>query len=275
MPAPALRSARAEMPLLAHLTELRRRLLRSVIAVSLAACVAWYYYEQLFAVLRKPLDQAVTAAAQNGTQVTLSMTTMTDAFTLRLQVSVTAGVIAAAPYLLFHLWRFVTPGLHKHEKRWVVSFLGAATPLFALGVAFAYKTLPQALVVLLGFTPDKVSNIIPVPVYVSFLLRMLLVFGGGFVAPVFIVVLNLAGVLSAKALFSKWRYIILGCALFGAVATPTGDPFNMALVAVPIIVIILGAGMVCWMNERLRRTRTTNQESLADDEPSALHPETQ
>lgn len=264
------RADRGTMPLLEHLRELRTRLLLAMAAISVFATVAWQFYAQIFTFIRSPLDDAVDTAARRGIDVTLSMTTMTDAFTLRLQVCAAAGVIAAMPYILFHLWRFVTPGLHRHEKRWAFSFLAAAVPLFAAGVAFAYIALPQALVVLLGFTPDKVSNIIPVPVYVGFLLRMLLVFGCAFVAPVLIVVLNLASVLPARAVFARWRVIILGSTLFGAIATPTSDPFNMMIVAAPLMLLIFGAGVVCLFNEKLRARRTSTQPELSDDEPSSL-----
>ena len=270
MRATAARAQRGTMPLLEHLRELRKRLLLSMAAITAVATVAWQFYSQIFAFIRSPLDDAVASAARRGIDVTLSMTTMTDAFTLRLQVSAAVGIIVAAPYILFHVWRFVTPGLLAHEKRWAFSFLAAAVPLFAAGIAFAYVALPQALVVLLGFTPDKVSNIIPVPVYVAFLLRMLLVFGGAFVAPVLIVVLNLASLLPARAVFGRWRGIILGSALFGAIATPTGDPFNMMIVALPLMVLIFSAGLVCLMNEKVRGRKREQESELADDEPSTL-----
>lgn len=258
------------MPLLDHLRELRTRLLLSLAAVAVFASAAWQFYPPIFAFIRAPLDDAVASAAARGIAVTLSMTTMTDAFTLRLQVSAAVGIIAAMPYLLFHLWRFVTPGLRAHEKRWAISFLAAAIPLFAAGVSFAYVVLPQAVVVLLGFTPDKVSNIIPVSVYVNFLLRMLLVFGGAFVAPVLIVVLNLASVLPAKAVLGRWRFIVLGSAIFGAVATPTGDPFNMMVVALPLMLLIFGAGLVCLGLERSKRRRRQDTPEWSDDEASPL-----
>ena len=164
---------------------------------------------------------------------------MADAFNLQLQVALSVGMVLASPVWLYQLFRFVTPGLHRHERRWALIFVAFALPLFLAGVATAYFVLPNVLGALLGFTPHGVTNIISVDHYMGFLLQIMVVFGIGFVAPVVVVVLNLVGILSARRFASWWRWVLILILVFAAVATPTGDPFNMLLFATPIAALML------------------------------------
>jgi len=262
------------MPLTEHLRELRSRLVKSGLAIAAGMVVGWVYYAQLFALLSKPFDQVVQDARSQGQQVTLALTGVADPFVLQLQVAAVAGLVLSAPIWLYQLWRFVTPGLHRHEKRWALGFVAVATPLFFGGVAVAYLFLPVGLQVLLGFTPQGVANIVSVDKYLSFFLRTMLVFGIGFLAPLMLVLLNFAGVLSAKRLISWWRWIVLIVFIFGAVATPTGDPINLLLLAGPMLVLVAIAVGISLLNDRRReRRRIRNGEDfshLGDDEISPL-----
>lgn len=262
------------MPLTEHLRELRSRLFKSGIAIGLGMVVGWIYYAQIFAWLSEPFEAVINQARAEGQDVTLALTGVADPFVLQIQVSAVSGLVLSSPIWLYQLWRFVTPGLHRNERRWAIGFAAIATPLFAAGVTLAYIVLPYGLEILLGFTPANVENIVSVDRYLSFFFRTILVFGVGFLAPLLIVLLNFAGILTGKKLVSWWRWIIMIILVFSAVATPTGDPINLALLAGPILILVLIAVGISLLNDR-RRNRKKKAAGLdfdayADDELSPL-----
>ena len=258
------------MPLTEHLRELRTRLVRSIIAIALGMVVGWIEYPQLFALLRRPFDDVVKSTHQQN--IVLALNGVADPFTLQIQVSAVAGVVLSCPIWLYQLWRFITPGLHKHERRWALAFVGVAVPLVGAGALLAYSVMPIGLNVLFGFTPDGVNNIISVDRYLSFFFRMLLIFAVGFLAPLVLVVMNFAGMVRGRTLLGSWRGIVLGTMVFGAVATPTGDPVNLMLLTVPILSLIFGAIGIALINDRRRRKRGTlvDYDEWDDDEASAI-----
>jgi len=261
------------MPLTEHLRELRSRLFKSGIAIAAGMVVGWVYYPQLFAWLSAPFEKVVNEARAQGQEVTLALTGVADSFVLQEQVAAVAGVVLSAPIWLYQLWRFVTPGLHRNERRWALGFAAVATPLFAGGVLIAYTVLPYGLEILFGFTPQGVANIVSVDRYLSFFLRTMLVFGIGFLAPLMLVLLNFAGVLSAKRLISWWRWIVFIVFLFAAVATPTGDPINLMLLANPMLILVGIAILVAALNDRRRARKNPDEidyDTLGDDEISPL-----
>ncbi len=264
----------AAMPLTDHLRELRNRLVKSAIAIVIGMVIGWIYYPQLFAWVSAPFESVVAQAQADGHEVTLALTGVADPFVLQIQLSALAGVVLAAPIWLYQLWRFITPGLHGHEKRWAIGFAAVATPLFAAGVILAYVVLPYGLQVLFGFTPEGVENIVSVDKYLSFFIRTILIFGVGFLVPLLLVLLNFAGVLTGRKLLSWWRWIIIIILVFAAIATPTGDPINLLLLAVPIYLLVMIAIGVCLLNDRRRRRRRGPDDvdfsDLDDDETSPL-----
>ncbi len=260
----------AAMPLREHLRELRSRLVRSLVAILVGMAVAWLSYDDIFAIIRAPFDDVVAAASAEGRDMTLAFTGVADPFVMQLKVSGVAGILLASPVWLYQLWRFVTPGLHRHERRWALGFVLVATPMFLAGAAVAYTFLPRGLEILLGFTPQNIENIISVDRYLSFFLRMMVVFGIGFLLPLLVVGMNVAGVLTARRLWSWWRWIVLAVFLFAAMATPTGDPFNLALLAVPMLLLMLVAGGACWLNDRRRARRRSVEPQWDDDQTSPL-----
>lgn len=262
------------MPLTDHLRELRNRLVKSGITIGVGMVVGWIYYPQIFAWISAPFDSIIAEAKADGHEITLALTGVADPFVLQIQLSAVTGVVLAAPIWLYQLWRFITPGLHGNERRWAIGFAAAATPLFAAGVALAYVVLPYGLQVLFGFTPDGVENIVSVDKYLSFFIRTVLIFGVGFLVPLLLVLLNFASVLSGRRLIGWWRWIILIVLLFAAVATPTGDPINLMLLAVPILILVVIAVGVCLLNDRRRarkrRADGVDYSTLDDDEASPL-----
>ena len=261
------------MPLTDHLRELRSRLLKAGIAIALGMVVGWIYYPQLFGWLSAPFETVVEQARANGQTVILALTGVADPFVLQIQVAAVAGIILSAPIWLYQLWRFVTPGLRRNEKFWAWGFVAAATPLFAGGVMLAYTVLPYGMQILFGFTPAGVENIVSVDRYLSFFIRTILVFGVGFLAPLMIVLLNFAGVLSGARLVSWWRWIIFIVFIFAAVATPTGDPINLLLLAGPILLLVIVSILISLGNDRRRARRRPKDEdfsTLDDDEASTI-----
>jgi sec-independent protein translocase protein TatC len=260
------------MTLVEHLRELRRRLFVCVVAVAIGSVVGWVYYTQIFDFLRHPVDEVVTQARSQGKDVRLVISGVADAFTLQLKISCMFGLVAASPVWVYELWRFITPGLHRNERRWAALFVGTTVPLFLSGVALAYVVLPKGLDILFGFTPAHVGNYVPVDHYLSFLVRMMLVFGLGFLLPVFLIALNAVGLLPASRLIGWWRQIVLFVVIFAAIATPTGDPINLSLLAVPMLLLVFAAVGIAWLNDRRRRRRGSEPDygALDDDEASTI-----
>ena len=264
------RDPKAEMTLIEHLRELRNRLFQIVSFLVVATIVGWFIYDFTFDLLKRPIDFAIADAAAEGREIGLVLAGVADAFTLQLKVSATFALIVTAPVWLWHLWRFITPGLQQKERRYGLIFMFTALPLFFGGVWLAYTVLPLAMDLLLGFTPQDVSNLLPVDRYLNFFLRTLIVFGLGFLAPVVLVMLSLANVIAGSTMMKYWRQVIMVVVVFGAVATPTGDPLNMMLLAGPMLILVFGAiGIAVLIDKRRGRTQEWSN-SLGDDEASPL-----
>jgi sec-independent protein translocase protein TatC len=259
------------MTLFEHLKEFQVRLFRAVLGIAAGCVVGWIFYDQIFAFIRAPFDQVVEEAKANGQEIVLAISGVSEAFTLQLQIVLVSGLIISLPIWLYQLWRFLAPGLKGNEKRWAYGFVVAATPLFVLGAYIAYVAMPPLLDLLLGFTPENVSNIINVSTYLSFTLQLMVFFGIGALIPLIFVMLNFAGLLTGAALLRAWRWLLIGCLTFAAVATPSPDPVNMFLVALPFMGIVAVAVAVMLVNDK-RRLRRSRKQALADDAASPLEP---
>lgn len=247
------------MPLTEHLRELRKRLVISIFSIGLGFIPAWIYYPQIFTLLEGPFT------AIDSTNVSLVIGGVADPFTLQIQVSSVAAIVLSSPIWLSQLWLFITPGLYRNEKKWTLLFVFSAAPMIILGVVSAYFVMPIGLQVLLGFTPSDVQNLIAVDRYFDFFFRITAVFAVGYLIPLVFIMLNFAGLLRAQTIRSWWRGILMSVMLFGAIATPTGDPVNMLLVSLPITFLIVIAWVVCAINDA-RRKRLNPNKTLKDDE---------
>jgi sec-independent protein translocase protein TatC len=174
---------------------------------------------------------------------------------LQIKVILLTGVIISAPLWLYQLWAFISPGLHRKEKRNSVLFFVTATPFFAGGATLGYLILPVAIKVLFGFTPHALSNLVKFDDYLDFVMRVILLFGLAFELPIFLIGLNLVGFLSGKSILRSWRIWIFGITLFTAAFTPTGDPLTMALLALPLCLFYFTAGGIALMVDRKRAKR--------------------
>ena len=161
-------------------------------------------------------------------------------------------------------------GLHAHEKRWTQLFSLIAGPLFLAGVGVAYYVLPRGMEVLIGFTPAEVQSLIEFDKYLSFIIRMMLVFGVAFEIPVFVVMLNLAGIVRGKTLGTYRPWIVVGTFIFAAVATPSTDPFSMIMLAIPMSLLFLVSEGIARLVDKRRDRREDSFDGLSDDEASPL-----
>jgi len=258
------------MTLAEHFREFRRRVIVSgaSIAVVAIAIGIWFYWP-IYWKLTEPWEQY--KAANPDTLIVLNFGEATSALSQRISLSIWAGVILSSPIWLYQIWAFIVPGLTKKEKRWSLGFIAAMVPLFLTGVFVAYSVLPTALMVLYGFTPPGASNLQDNAKYFAFVTRLILVFGIGFLLPVFIVALNLVGVLPSRVILGGWRIATLLIMVFAAVATPTGDAYTMLLLGGPLLVLYLIAGVIArFIDRRRERDRPEWATDLADDQASAL-----
>ncbi|WP_336050371.1 twin-arginine translocase subunit TatC [Streptomyces sp. CA2R101] len=263
------------MPLAAHLRELRNRLLKSVLAMGVITAIAAWQYEAIAQFITGPTINSV-GCAKGGTIgphdhpcAQIVANGLLAPFTIMLKISLTTGVVASSPVWLYQLWAFLAPGLHRHEKKYALSFVGAGVPLFLTGAYLAYAVLPTTAAALLGLTPEHWSNLFPADDFFDIVTRMIVVFGLAFELPLLLVLLNFGGVLTGRRILSWWRFMVLGITVFAAIATPTGDPLTMGLLAAPIVVLYFGAVGICLLNDRRRRRGNPDAE-LSDDEASEL-----
>lgn len=248
------------MPLFEHLRELRRRVVRSSIVIVLASGIGWIFYNQIIATLARPVCDLSQAQATQSTHCgSLYINGVLGPLNLQIKVALLTGLIISAPIWLYQMWAFISPGLHRREKRYSVLFIACATPFFALGATLGYLILPVAIKVLLGFTPHSLTNLVRFDDYLDFVLRVILLFGLAFELPVFLVALNLIGFISGKAILRPWRIWVFGITLFTAAFTPTGDPLTMALLAVPLCMFYFLAGGIALLVDRRRDKRALSE----------------
>jgi sec-independent protein translocase protein TatC len=258
--------ADGRMALADHLRELRARLLRVVAALIVAVVIALFFYDQLLALVFDPYRVAISKLPHTKTIPTIGG--VGGPLLLQLKLSGLVAVVATSPYWLYQIWAFILPGLHPHEKRWTRLFVAIAGPLFLAGVAVGYYVLPKGLQVLIGFTPADLTNLVEFGEYFSFMTRMLLVFGVAFEIPLFVVLLNLAGVVSGKTLGQYRPWIVVGTFVFAAVATPSTDPFSMLMLAIPMTLLFAISEVIARVVDR-RRARPSYA-AFDDDEVSPI-----
>jgi len=214
------------MPLLDHLSELRNRLFKSVLAVLVASGIGWFLATRVRNYL---LDQLPGHKAQ--------VLGPGDAFFIQVKISLTIGLILAMPVLLYQLWAFIAPGLTAAERRTIRPWIPLALLLFAIGVGIAYLVLPFAIAFLLGFTDSQLVNGIAATPYFDFVTTLFLAFGLIMEFPIVLYGLSLVGIISSQWLSKNRRMIILGIAAFSAIITPGGDLVSPTVLAITMYVL--------------------------------------
>jgi sec-independent protein translocase protein TatC len=219
-----------KMPFTDHLGELRTRLIRILIVVGIGSALCWYYKEWLFQILTRPLYQVLP---QNSFMI---YTGLPEAFFNYMKISFFASLFLTSPYSLYQLWKFVSPGLYKSEKKYVIPFVITSTLLFIGGVLFGYfLALPPAFGFFVEFSSDYLKPMFSLREYFSFAIKLLLAFGLSFELPVIIFFMAKIGAVSSKTLAKQRRYAILIIFIAAAILTPSPDAFTQIIMAIPLM----------------------------------------
>lgn len=232
-----------------HLVELRRRFGIIGLSIVFAAVGGWFLADPVWEALSEPV---LEIARERDRDADINYTSVTEAFDTKIAIAVVLGIVLAAPVWLYQIWAFFVPALMRKERRYALGFLGAAVPLFFAGVTAGWLVLPNIVVLLTGFAPEQSSTLLTAKVYLDFALKLVVAVGVGFVLPVFLVLLNAIGVLSAEAIIKGWRWAIIVIAVFTAIATPAADVVSMVLLAIPMVALYFMAAGVSWINDRRR-----------------------
>jgi sec-independent protein translocase protein TatC len=212
-----------------HLGELRRRLVVAVVAFAVMALVSAIFYEWEFSLLRHPYCEI---AGAHG--CTFYVTTALDPLTYRVKLAAFGGLVLSSPVLLWELWRFITPGLRRNEKRYAVPFVVASVALFLFGCTVIYVVLPHTLGWLIHVGGPNIHELLNPNSYLTLVLLLMVLFGLTFELPVVLVALQLANVITSAGLLRHWRWWVIGITVAAAVFTPSSDPFSMIALAIPL-----------------------------------------
>jgi sec-independent protein translocase protein TatC len=229
------------MGFLDHLEELRKRLIVSFIAVTVGFFACWHYAENIYAKLQEPLTKILPPGDK------LAFTRLTAPFFLYMKVAFFAGIFVASPVILFQLWLFISPGLYKRERRWAVPFIIATTALFLLGGYFGYRILLPATCGFFVETGKNFKQMITIDDYFSFSSMICLAAGIVFETPVLIFFLARLGIVTPKFLMKQWKFAIVISFIVAAIVTPTPDPVNQTILAVPMIALYFLGVFVAWL----------------------------
>ncbi|MEQ8841388.1 MAG: twin-arginine translocase subunit TatC [Acidimicrobiales bacterium] len=242
----------ARMSLIEHLTELRRRLVISFIAIGIGAVIGWLAYDWIVDQLLRPYCSIV----ETDEQCTVVARGPLEFFNVKLTIAGYSGVIMAMPVVLWQAWRFVAPGLYSHEKKYAIPFIASAVALFFLGAGLAYWSVPKALDWLISQGGDNFEALFAPEEYFGFIVKMMLAFGLGFEFPIALIFLQMLGLVENKTLRAGRQYAIVGIVALVAVITPSGDPFTLAVLSVPMYVFYEVA--ILFGRIRLRRAGGTS-----------------
>ncbi|WP_236008532.1 twin-arginine translocase subunit TatC [Actinomadura physcomitrii] len=257
------------MPLMDHLRELRNRLIKAILGLVAGGVVAWLLFDPIWKFLQKPYTRIPQEHCLGG-ECDLVVHGIFDGFFVHLKVALIVGAVLSSPIWLYQIWAFVAPGLYRRERRWTYTFMGAAVPLFLAGAALAYLTMDKGLKIFIGLAPGDTKVLVGIQDYLGYAQAMLLIFGLTFELPLFVVMLNLAGVLTHERIRKSRRLLVFGVFLFAAVATPSQDPFTMLALALPTVVLFEIAEVLAFFHDRRKARRPEPDAELSDDEASPL-----
>lgn len=256
-PSPKLAGPEDRMTLTEHLAELRTRIIRSMLAVVLGIIVMLAAYDQVLGFLLEPYHRLCSekpdlCQLSGGNVISIAPL---EGFSTRLSISTYGGIILALPVLMWQIWRFIVPALHAKEKKYAIPFVASSVALFALGGYVAYWTLEKALDFLISWAGSDVQSSFRVSEYVKLVGLMVAAFGIAFEFPVLLVFLQLVGVLTPQMLLKGWRYAILAIFVIAAVITPSGDPYSMMALALPMTFFYMVSILIGFLVQRSRRRR--------------------
>ncbi|MFP7706905.1 twin-arginine translocase subunit TatC [Trueperella sp. LYQ141] len=240
------------MPIRAHLRELRKRILWSLFGIFCGAIAGWFLYDPAMKWITTPLIERTDHAA------VLNFETIGAAFDLKLRLSIWIGVLISSPWWVIQLFAFIFPGLKRREKLYVLIFGFAGILLFAAGATSGIMMAPRAVEILASFTPENAVNFLRATTYVTFYMRLVLAFGLSALLPEVLVVLNFIGILSWRAMLRAWRWAVVVCFVFAAIANPLPSPWPMTIQAFILIALYILAVGISYIHDRIiarRRAR--------------------
>ena len=222
------------MTLVEHLAELRSRIIKVLIAVAIGGVIGFLLYNRVLHLLQEPYCDV-------SKRCTFIVTDPLEGFSIRLKVSAYVGFLIGSPVVLWQLWRFITPALHPHERRYAVPFVISGVLLFVMGAAIALITFPQALKFLVSIGGNSIEPFYTPGKYISLIIFMMLAFGAGFEFPVLLVFLQLANILSWRQLAGWWRYAVIVIFIVDAVITPSQDPISLLALGIPMTIFYIAS----------------------------------
>ena len=267
----------SKQPFSLHLNELSKRLLYTVIYVVVGFLACFSFSESIFRVLKLPMTSDISFSKlypyllfipREGKISELVFLGPAEAFWVHMKISLIAGIVATSPLIFMELWRFISPGLHKKEKRLAIPFVIITSGLFIFGTMFCFIiVLPFAMKFLLNFKTEHLMAMISVEKYVDFCLKFILAFGAIFELPVVIVALTRSGLVSVDTLAKNRKYAVLLAFVAAALLTPTPDAFNQTLMAVPIMVLYEGGILASRLFARRRKRALEEDDEAASGSP--------
>lgn len=268
------------MPLVEHIYELRSRILKSLAALCVGTILGFIWYTTkigplpgLGDILTGPycsLPATARADFSTGSECRLLATGPFEQFMLRVKVAATAGAVVSCPIWLYQVWAFITPGLHKNERKYGLAFTFSATLLFVSGAGLAYVVIAEALSFLLTIGDNVQTTALSGSEYFGFLINLIIIFGVSFEIPLIIVMLNALGIVSYAQLSASRRGIIMGIFVFAAIASPGQDPFSMLVLAFALMILVEAAIQVTRLNDRRRAKNKPSYAHIDDDQASEL-----
>ena len=244
------------MSLKEHLLELRKRLFIAAAGLIVGMIVAFIISGTVIDLLSQPIEQIANEAGREYTA--LNFTTVSSGFDLHVRIAFAIGLLISAPIWLWQIWAFIMPGLTRKEVRYTVGFLAAAIPLFCAGLYVGWLIMPHMVVLMANFVPNGkgIAQFYDYATYYDFVFKLLLVIGVSFVTPVFLVALNLAGVVSGRGILKGWRVAIIVITVFAAAATPAADVTSMLLLAGILCVLYFAAVGLSMLFDRRKAKRS-------------------
>lgn len=236
-----------------HLVELRKRLIISIVAIVGMMILAFIFQGPIIAFLTSPVGEL---ARESSIEIKLNWSTPTSPLEFAMRVSFSVGMIVSAPIWIWQLWAYIVPGLTRREKKYTVIFVSAALPLFVGGATVGWLIIPHFIRVMQMLVPEAESSaqLIDARSYYDLVFKLVLAVGIAFVLPLFLVALNLAGVMSGKTILKGWRVAIIVAACFAAITTPATDVVSMMILTAALTLLyLLAAGVALIIDWRRRR----------------------
>ncbi|AZA11414.1 twin-arginine translocase subunit TatC [Corynebacterium gerontici] len=273
----------ADMSLVEHLQELRTRVIIALFAIAIGTVIGFIWYQvsipgipSLGDILRGPycrISPELRADLTRDGECRLIATAPFEMFMLRLKVGALAGIVFSSPVWLWQIWAFVAPGMMKNERRVSVAFISVAVLLFVLGALIAYWVIAFGLELFLGLGRDVQITALSGALYFKFLLTSLIIFGISFEVPLFVVALNMFGLLHYEAVKGKRRFVIMTLFVIAAVITPGQDIVGMTVLGGSLSLLVEMAFQFMRWNDKRRKIERPAWLDVDDEQASALEPD--